>query len=130
MSSYTGSHLEREQWKDSSVYLLVEMLWLEILTDLTRIIALQNFVVFLSNLNMNQPQVYIYPLPFEPPSYLPPHPTPLGWYRAPVSISWDIQQIYFTRMSLFKCGEPAVEIVSDLTRHNWMIVLFGFEQYM
>ena len=25
---------------------------------------------FLSNLNMNQPQVYIYPLPFEPPSHL------------------------------------------------------------
>ena len=32
----------------------------------------------MSNLNTNQPQVYIYPLPFEPPSHLPPHPTPLG----------------------------------------------------
>ena len=36
------------------------------------------FCCFLSNLNMNQPQLYIYPLPFEPPSHLPPHPTPLG----------------------------------------------------
>ena len=24
---------------------------------------------------MNEPQVYMYPLPFEPPSHLPPHPT-------------------------------------------------------
>ena len=51
------------------------------------------FCCSLSNLNMNQPQVYIYPLPFEPPSHLPPHPTPLGWYRAPVWVSWAIQQI-------------------------------------
>ena len=36
------------------------------------------FCCFQSNLNMNQPQVYIYPLPFEPPYPLPPHPTPLG----------------------------------------------------
>ena len=36
------------------------------------------FCCFLSNLNMNQPQVYIYSLPFEPPSRLPPHPTPPG----------------------------------------------------
>ena len=28
------------------------------------------FCCFLSNLNMNQPYVYIYPLPFEPPSHL------------------------------------------------------------
>ena len=51
------------------------------------------FCCFLSNLNMNQPQVYIYPLPSDPPSHLPPHPTPLGWYRAPVWISWARQQI-------------------------------------
>ena len=30
------------------------------------------FCCFLSNPNMNQPWVYIYPLPFEPPSHLPP----------------------------------------------------------
>ena len=36
---------------------------------------------------------YIYPLPLEPPSHLPPHPTPLGWYRAPVWVSWAMQQI-------------------------------------
>ena len=32
-------------------------------------------------------------LPFEPPSHLPPYPTPLGWFRASVWVSWAIQQI-------------------------------------
>ena len=36
------------------------------------------FCCFLSNLNMNQPQVYIWPLPLEPPSHLPLHHSPLG----------------------------------------------------
>ena len=51
---------------------------------------------FLSNLPMNQPEVYIYPLSFEFDSYLPPHPTPLGWYRAPVWVSWALQQIHLS----------------------------------
>ena len=51
------------------------------------------FCCSLSNLNMNQPWVYIYLLPFEPPSYLLPHPIPLDWYRTPVWISWAKQQI-------------------------------------
>ena len=42
---------------------------------------------------MNQLEVYICPLPFKPPSHLPPHLTPLGWYRTPVWVPWDIQQI-------------------------------------
>ena len=42
---------------------------------------------------MNQPQVCIYPLPFEPPSPLRLHLTPLGWYSAPVWVSWAMQQI-------------------------------------
>ena len=32
---------------------------------------------------MNQPQVYIRPLPPETPSHFPPHPTPLGCHRVP-----------------------------------------------
>ena len=32
-------------------------------------------------------------LPLEPPSHLPPHPTPLGCYRALVWVLWDTQQI-------------------------------------
>ena len=32
---------------------------------------------FLPYINMDQPQVYIGPLPLEPPSHLPPHPAPL-----------------------------------------------------
>ena len=31
---------------------------------------------------MNHPYLNIYPLPIEPPSHLPPHPTPLGYYKA------------------------------------------------
>ena len=37
---------------------------------------------FLSYINMNQPQVYLCPLPLEPPFHLPPHHTPLGSHRA------------------------------------------------
>jgi len=32
-------------------------------------------------INMNQPQVHMCLLPLEPPSHLPPHPTPLGCHR-------------------------------------------------
>ena len=71
--------------------------------------ALQNFVVFCQTPNMNQPWVYIYALPFEPSSHLPPHPTPLGWYRAlfefPEPYSKFPLAIYFTygrsHLSLF-----------------------------
>ena len=38
---------------------------------------------FLPYNNVNQLLVYICPLPLEPPSHLPPHPTPLGCHRAP-----------------------------------------------
>ena len=47
----------------------------------------------LASLLPKKSQVYVYPLPFESPSCLSPHPTPLGWYRAPVWVSWAIQQI-------------------------------------
>ena len=39
---------------------------------------------FLPYINMSQPQVQMCPLPAESPSPLPPHPTPLGCYRAPI----------------------------------------------
>ena len=32
-------------------------------------------------------------LPLEPPPHRPPHPTPLGCYRAPAWVPWVIQQI-------------------------------------
>ena len=77
-----------------------------------RIIALQNFVFFCQTstwtyvheymyiyIYMNicvcvcvyiYIYIYIYILSL---LNLPPHPTPLGWYRAPVWVSWAIQQI-------------------------------------
>ena len=60
----------------------------------------QNFAVFCQTSTWISHSVYTYPLPFETPSHLPPYPTPLGWYIAPVWVSWSIQQfplaIYFT----------------------------------
>ena len=53
------------------------------------IIALENFAIFCQNsTGISHSYTYI-------PSLLnlPPHPTCLGWYRAPVWISWDLQQI-------------------------------------
>ena len=46
---------------------------------------------FLPNINANQRWIYIYPLPLEPPSHLP--PIPLVCYRAVVWVTWVIQQI-------------------------------------
>ena len=39
---------------------------------------------FLPFINISQPQAYTFPVPLEPPSHLPPHPSPLGCHRAPV----------------------------------------------
>ena len=43
---------------------------------------LYNIVLVSAYLNTNQPQVYIYPHLFEPPSHLSLHPIPLGCQRA------------------------------------------------
>ena len=53
-----------------------------------KIIALQNFVFCQTSTWINRRYTYI-------PSFLnlPPRPTPLGWYRAPVWVSWAVQQI-------------------------------------
>ena len=58
-----------------------------------RIIALQIFLVFCQTSAWISHRYAYIPSLFEPPSHLPPHPTPLGWYRAPVWVSWAIQQI-------------------------------------
>ena len=57
-----------------------------------KIIASQNFAVFCQTSTWIIHR-HIHPLPCEPPSHLPPHPTPLDWYRAPVWIFWAIEQI-------------------------------------
>ena len=60
---------------------------------------------FLPHINMNQPLAYIYPLPLEPPSHLPLHPTPLGCLRAlvwvPESCSKFPLAIYLTHGSVY-----------------------------
>ena len=65
-----------------------------------RRIALQNFAVFCHTSTWISHRYTYNPLPFEPPSHLPPHHTSLGWYRAPVWVSWAYSKfllaIYFT----------------------------------
>ena len=65
-----------------------------------RIIALQNFVVFLSYINKNQPQVYPCALPPKPPSHHSPYPTLLDvtepLFEFPESYSKFPLAIYFT----------------------------------
>ena len=48
---------------------------------------------FLPHINMIQTQVYIWPLPLEPPSHLPPHPTHLGCHKALGRAPQVIEQI-------------------------------------
>ena len=80
------------------------------------------FCCFLSNLNMNQPQAYIYPLPFEPPSHLPPHPTPLGWHRAPVKFPETYRKfpltLYFTH------GDVSVHVTFCTSHPLLSIIVF------
>ena len=56
------------------------------------------FCWFLPYISISQPQVYVCPLPLEPLSHLPTHPTPLGCHRAllPASYSQFPLAIYFT----------------------------------
>lgn len=51
------------------------------------------FIWFLPNINMNQPQVYLDAFPLKPPSHLHPHPTLLCCYRVLLWVPWVIQQI-------------------------------------
>ena len=65
-----------------------------------KIIALQNFAAFCqTSTRISHRYTYVSSLLHLPPISLP-HAPPLGWYRAPVWVSWDIQQIplaiYFT----------------------------------
>ena len=57
-----------------------------------RIIALQNFVVFCQTSTWVSHR-YTYVPSLWTSSHLPPHPTPLDWYRAPVWVFWATQQI-------------------------------------
>ena len=74
-----------------------------------RIIALQNFVVFC------QTSTWIsYRYTYTPSLlnlHLPPHSTPLGWYRAPVWVSWTIRQI---PVGYFKHGNISFHVILSI----------------
>ena len=85
-------------------------------------------LLFLSNLNMNQP--YICPLPLETPSHLSPHPTPLGWHRAPVWVSWAIQQMPIGYLFYIWSPPVLMWIVSITPFDVHFICFFLMEQEM
>ena len=58
-----------------------------------KIIAVQNYMGFCQTLTWISHRNTYAPSPLEPPSYLLPHPTSLGCYKALVWVSWVIQQI-------------------------------------
>ena len=58
---------------------------------------------------MNQPQVYVYPLLLEPPSYLPTHPKPLGCRRA-LDLS-SLRNRKFPRAVCFTYGNVYVSVL-------------------
>ena len=81
-SSWHEQHCENASWilKHSTEVCLV-------ISFLLKIFLLQDICVtilcwFLPHVNMNQPQIYVCPLAPEPPSHLPPHPSPPGCHRA------------------------------------------------
>ena len=93
------------------------------------------FFCFMQNLNLNQPQVYIYPLPFEPPSHLLPQPTRLDWYRAPVefpepyicciidSCVWNIMKCHYSFVVVGNWDLHAVKQVAEnnfACLENWV----------
>ena len=80
-------------WAHSVFWELVFSFFLNLYISLLRDNCFTELCLFLPNITMNQPQVHLCLLPLEPPSHLPPHPTPLGCYRALVWVPWNIQQI-------------------------------------
>ena len=64
----------------------------------------------LSYINMNQPQVYIRPLPLEPPSHLLPRPTHLGYHRT-LDLSSLCHTVNFHWLSNFTNGNVCVSML-------------------
>ena len=65
---------------------------------------------FLPYINMNQPQVYMCPLPPEPPSRLLPHHTPLGCHERWAELS--VSHSKFPLLVCFTYGDVYVSILS------------------
>ena len=74
-----------------SAFFTVQLLHPYMTTGKTIALTRRTFVGKVMSLLFNMlSRLVIYPLPFEPPSNLPLHPIPLGWYRAPAWVSWAI----------------------------------------
>ena len=95
-----------------------------------RIISLQNFVIFCQTSTWISHRSTLCPLSLEPPSHHPPHPTPLGWYRAPVWVPWDKPPIplavYFTYNISFHLTLATHLTLSSLSPCPWVYFLCLF----
>ena len=70
---------------------------------------------FLPQINMSQPQVYICPLPREPPIHLPPHPTPLSFHRAlGLNSLHNIATCHSLFILYIICGEVYVSVTHPI----------------
>ena len=56
---------------------------------------------------------------------LPPHPTPLGWYRTPVWVSWAVQQI---PIGYFTYGAPVFLPENFMNQGAWGATVHGVEK--
>ena len=79
---------------------------------------------FLPDISRNQPAAYLCPLPLEPPSELPPHPTPLGCLlqcsgKFPLSI-FPVVLSVFTLLCPYIPPSPSF-IFSHFTRDECLV---------
>ena len=74
---------------------------------------------FLPHINMNQPEVYICPLPLKPPCHLPPHTTLLGCH----STGFGFPVSYSKLMGIFLMNGSDGQLLSLLiilaSHKNW-----------
>ena len=88
------------QWRtgkpDMLQYMESQRLGHDCVTERQQQNLLYNAVWFPPYIDMNQPQVHICSLPREPPSYIPPHPAPLGRCRPP---GWALYVIQWLPIS-------------------------------
>ena len=79
------------------------------------------FCFFLSNQNMNQPWIYIYPLRFEFATHLPPHPNLLGCYRVPKTCPQilhysSLQELRLIPLPWVRSGFSELQLVNHVTK--------------
>jgi len=109
---HPGTHIcyQTQMWVCSSVCFSFHLIFIYLLAFSEKlfifnwgVIALQD-CWFLPYISVNQPQIFVCPLPLEPPSYLPPHPTPQSTrFELRVLHSKLLLAVCFTYGNVFVC---------------------------